>query len=170
MSMIISMTGYSYIGCYANTKNNTKSLYQVYENEKFGFTIQFPLSWNGFYLIDESAKDYIKVCFVGKSETSKYFYAEGSKNIIGLPMFFIGNENYVKKNESIDKIRKIGISHKINYYYFTSTDYPIGVLYDVYNDSDNKDEKEKRKAYNDFLKAKQMEKDIDGILKTFKEK
>jgi hypothetical protein len=170
--LMLILTGYNYTRCFADIKKSdtNQKQYRIYENKKFRFTLQIPLSWNGYYIVDESAEDYIKVNFVGSSKTSKYFTSEDPEKITGLTMFFIGNENYIRNNDFIDGSRKIGISNKINYYYFTSTDYLIGVLYDVFNDPNIKDKEEKKHAYSDFIKAKQMEKDIDGILKTFKAK
>ncbi|MGE5549481.1 MAG: hypothetical protein ACM3ZC_03000 [Bacteroidota bacterium] len=95
---------------------------------------------------------------MGKSKISRTDFDDSGS--IGLTMFYISNEQYIKNQQFIDNVRKIGTSHKVNYYYSTSTDYPIGALYDIYNSPDITDKEEKTRAYNDFQKAKQMENNI----------
>jgi len=58
--------------------------------------LSFPESWDGYYIIDENAEDYIKISFVGESETSKYIESEDPRKVAGLTMFYIGNEKYLK--------------------------------------------------------------------------
>ncbi len=139
----------------------------VYKNEMLGFSLEFPESWRDYYLIHTSDdENCIEVCFIGKSNISKNF-DESSGNPKGLPMFYICSEKYIEEDGFIDNLQKIGTSRGVDFYYFTSTDYPIGVLLDVYQ-SDCQDTDEKNLAYQDFDKAKKMEEDIEFILKTFK--
>ena len=166
---LIILTNNFTIGCYAVTSKGTapKNQYQTYMNKRFRFTLQFPLGWKGYYIIDESDRDCIVISFIGKSNVSKYGDLENPDIITGLTMFYIGNDESIKDG-FIDGVKKIGTSHKINYYYFTDTDYPVGGLNDFYNDSENTDIEEKKLAHDDFLKAKQMMKDVDQISKSFK--
>lgn len=162
--IIFLLIGCNSINCDAIVINNSNVL--IYQNTKFKFSLQFPKSWSSYFMINEKAEDYIIINFIGKSKVSKAILDSGE--VSGTTIFYIGNEKYIQNNEFIDSIKKIGKSHKINYYYFTGTDYPIGGLNDFYHDP-NVDKKEKVLIYNDYLKAKQMEKDIENILKTFKE-
>jgi hypothetical protein len=166
--LIFVLTGCIDVGFCVNTKKSSTSQYLVYENKKLGFVLQIPKSWNGYYIINDN-DDCVEVNFVGKSKMGKNVDVESNK-MNGLTMFYIASEKYVKNNELVDNVREIGSSRKDKYYYFTSSDYPIGVLFDTYNDPELKDEEEKSKAHDDYLKAKQMEKDIKGIIKSFKAK
>lgn len=135
---------------------------QIYINNNFGFSLTFPESWNGNYIIKDD-KDFITISFMGKSKVSQGL--AGSKE--GLSMFYIGTENYVRSTEFIDSVRKIGKARNVNYYYFTDTDYPVGVLTDYLQDQ-LMDIKEKSLMKKDYIKAKAMEKEINSVLSTFK--
>jgi len=135
----------------------------LYESKKFGYTLEFPVSWEGNYIIHEN-DDFIEVCFIGQSETSKGLFYESDK-IQGLRMFCIGKESFIHDGEFLDSVYEIGESGGEKYYYFTGTDYPIGGLMDEYIE----DEEEKKLMASDLIKAKEMEKDIESILNTFKE-
>jgi hypothetical protein len=152
------------VGCSnAGTANSSKSVQgEIYENKKLGFTLELPASWKGNYIIHEY-EDSIEVCFIGQSETSKGLL-NGSNKVNGLTMFFIGNEDCIKKKEFLDGAQEIGESNGVKYYYFTGTDYAIGALMSDYI----KGEQEKKLASDDLLIAKEMEKDINSILSTFK--
>lgn len=162
--LIISLTGCTRINTTEKTEeyNGLESQFKTYESKKFGFTLQFPISWGDYYIIKES-EDYIEVCFVGNSETSKN-YDEDLSKLNGLTMFYIGNEDFINDEELIDSAQKIGRVHDINYYYFTSTDYPLGALISEYIEGED----EKKLAANDYLIAKKMTKDVENITKTFK--
>lgn len=167
--LVFISTKCSSAGFCVGTKTNGITQNKLYENKRFGFVLQIPTSWEGYYIINESNKNYVEVSFVGESKTSKNIDVDSNK-ICGLTLFYIANEAYVKNRKFIDGAKEIGSSHKVKYYYFTNSDYPIGALYDVFNNSEIKDDEEKLKAYNDYLEAKQMEKDIEGIIKSFKAK
>lgn len=164
--LIISLIGCTRINSAETTEvevgNVSESQFETYESKKFGFALQFPISWGDNYIIKES-EDYLEVSFIGNSETSKN-YDEDLSMLNGLTMFYIGSEDYINDMEFIDNAQEIGKVHNINYYYFTSTDYPLGALMSEYIE----DEKEKELAANDYLIAKEMTKDIENIIKTFK--
>lgn len=154
---IIIVIGYSSTRFYAQTNTNQA---QLYENKKLGFSLQFPGSWNGYFIILEE-EDTISVNFVGKSKRSQMI--SGTK-VYGLELFSIGTEKYVKENEFlIDSIKEIGSSNNMKLYYFTSTGVTIEALIDPRADFE-----EKELAANDFIKAKAMREDIPAILNTFK--
>jgi len=146
------------------TDNNKEleSKYKIYESKQFGYSLQFPMSWNNNYIVNES-NDYIEVSFIGKSETSKN-YNENLSKANGLALFYIANEDFIKDQELVDSAQEIGKVNGISYYYFTSTDYPLGALIN----ENIEDENEKKLAMNDFLIATEMSKDIENIIKTFK--
>ena len=162
--LIISLTGCTRINTTEKTEecNGVESQFKTYESKKFGFTLQFPISWDNYYIIKES-EDYIEVNFVGDSEMSKN-YDEDLSKLNGLTMFYIGSEDFINDNEFKDSAQEIGRVHDINYYYFTNTDYPLGALISEYIE----DENEKKLAADDYLKAKEMTKDVENITKTFK--
>ena len=142
--------------------NGPDNQFKTYENEKLGFTLQFPTSWDDNYIIKEEA-DYIEVCFVGDSEQSKNYYEDLAKPN-GLTMFYIGTEDYVKENPFLDSVKEVGKVNDISYYYFTDTDFPLGALTSEYIE----DENEKKLAEDDFTIAMEMIEDVESIIKTFK--
>ena len=144
--------------------NPTQTNSLVYKDEAMGFTLDFPISWKEYYIVNKTSEDCIEVCFIGKSNASKSIYDSDTN---GLPLFYIATEDYVTNGFVTDRIMVIGVFGNMKYYYFTSTDYPIGMLYDVYNDIDI-DKEARELAYADFLKARQMENEIQGVLKTFR--
>lgn len=162
--IIFSLTGCMKIDTTEKTgeSNGLDSQFKTYESKTFGFTLQFPISWGDNYIIKES-EDYIEVNFVGDSETSMN-YDEDLSKINGLTIFYIGSEDLINDHEFIDSTQEIGRVHDINYYYFTSTDYSLGALTCEYIE----DENEKKLAANDYLIAKEMIKDVENIIKTFK--
>lgn len=134
-----------------------------YLNEKFGFNLQIPVSWDNNYIIHEY-EDCIEVCFVGVSKKSKQLF-EGSNEVHGLSMFFIGNEKYVSDSEFIDNVYEVGEAKGVKFFHFTGTDYALGVLSDEYIEEEN----EKKLEYIDLEQAKAMEVDKEFILQTFEE-
>jgi len=142
--------------------NGLDSQFIVYENKKFGFSLEFPISWGDNYIIKEN-EDYIEINFVGDSETSKNYYEESSQ-INGLTMFYIGSEDFINDNIFLDSVREIGRANDISYYYFTDTDYPLSALINDYIKDDN----EKKLAADDYIIAKKMTEDIENIIDTFK--
>lgn len=158
--------GCNVIGHSAMAKEGGKSPYQIYENAKFGFTLQIPVSWNGYYIIGEG-KNGIWVSFVGKSEVSKNRSVDGV-TIQGLLFFHIGNEKAVEEGgEAIDSVHEVGVVGRMRYYSYTGTDFEIGALDD---DDPLIPEKERELMHKDLLKAKQMLKDVPQILKSFRAK
>lgn len=155
------LVDYNGLNCYGKADDI------VYKNNKFNYTLKFPVSWRGNYIVNENNEEgYIEVCFIGKSNVSKNYNQETNK-AEGLSMFFVSTERYLKENEFTDGAMKIGKSHHVNFYYFTNTDYPLGALFDTYKSS-TINKKERDLAHNDFIKATKMEKDIKDILKTFR--
>lgn len=136
---------------------------ELYENKEIGFILEFPSKWKGNYIVHEY-DDFIQVCFVGESETSKEMQ-EGSNQVQGLSMFYIGSESCVAESEFIDSVREVGMIDKIKYYHFTNTDFPLGALTSEYIEG----AEEKKLAEADYAKAMEMQKDIDTILSTFRE-
>ena len=159
----------SYSSIYATIKKDISSIksvtqFEIYKNKRLGFMINIPKSWKGNYIIDDFSDGSIGISFIGKSKLSKN-YSEESKKSMGLPMFYIGSESCVKKLEFIDSVQKIGAVKKIKFYYYTSTDYPLGALKPEFG---SVSEKEKKLAEADYLKSQEMSKDIEKILKSFK--
>jgi hypothetical protein len=136
---------------------------RLYLNEKFGFNLQIPISWDNHYIIHEY-EDCIEVCFVGESATSKQLF-EGSNEVHGLSMFFIGNEACVNDRELIDSVYEVGEVKGVKFFHFTGTDYALGALRYEYI----KEENEIKLANTDLDMAKTMEVDKEYILRTFKE-
>lgn len=150
----------------STTNNSTiaKKENIIYKNLKLGFTMEFPTSWKGHFVIKNGDTDYIEVHFIGKSKISKG--DEGN----GLFMFYIGTEAAFN-DLFTDGKKKIGTANGTDYYYATGTDYPLSALdltTDQYSNESVSDEKERKLMGEDFAKAKEMEKDIQSILKTFK--
>lgn len=165
VSLIIGL-GCSVIGHSAVAKEGGKSPYQLYESAKHGFTLQIPVSWNGYYLIREG-KNTIRVAFVGKSEVSGN-YSEDGKTLLGLLLFYIGNGKAVSEGaDFIDSVHEIGVVGGVRYYSYTGTDFEIGCL-----DSDDPmiPEEERELRHEDLLKANEMLKDVPQILKSFRAK
>lgn len=163
----------SNFACYANKDAPTarENQYFIYENNKLGFTLKIPVSWNGHYMIDTSDANYIQVSFIGQSKTSKWGDPEWAdfQEVTGLTLFCIGNQASIKDNEPIADIKKIGVAHGNNLYYFTSLDCPTNILIDVHSDSAGKyDKEEKDLAWDDWLYAVEMEEDVEGIIKSLK--
>jgi hypothetical protein len=136
----------------------------VYQNKKMGFELTLPKNWSGWYIVHEG-EDFIAVSFYGKSETATVRYSEDGEGWPGLLMFFIGNETFIDDSflDSIEEIGKVGTT---KFYYATPTDYPVGSLFDVELFADDASEIALAKA--DYKRAKQMEDDVEDILKTFK--
>ncbi len=142
----------------------------IYKNLELGYSLEFPESWRGHCLLDESDSGFLRIAFVGESKISKYAESDSKDKSVGITMFYIGSENFIKDEQFIDSVEKIGTARQINYYYFTNTDYPLGVL-DTSEQVVSElvyDDQEKQLMQSDFNKARQMEKDIDSIKKTFK--
>lgn len=141
---------------------------ETYVSERLGFAIDFPKSWHGYYIVDESYENLVRVSFIGKSKTSEGFDEDSTKKS-GLLMFFIGPE---VDREFSDSVKQIGTVASVDYYYGTSTDYPVGALF-VSPESNPEEmginEEEMKLMEEDFKKAKEMEKDVEDILKTFRE-
>ena len=142
----------------------------MYENKELGFQITFPNSWKNYYVInwqgyftDNSVKECIRICFYGESEPSRSY----DDDITGVPMFYICTENYLKnRGGGVAAVKKIGQVGDQSFYKFSQTDYPLDVLNpDFWSDTYTSIELDKVKR--DYKKAKEMEKDIDLILKTF---
>jgi hypothetical protein len=125
----------------------------------------FPQSWKGYYKIEEGDTNYIEVYFIGQSKISK------GENGNGLFMFYIGTEEAFN-DLFTDGNRNIGNIKGVDYYYATGTDYSLGAL-DLSTDQSSSenitDQTERKLMDEDFHKAQEMQKDIDGILKTFKQ-
>ncbi len=145
-----------------NEAKTSKSI--VYTNTKLGFTLDFPQSWEGNYIIKEYDEDFIGVHFIGQSEMGR-----GEDND-GLFMFYIGTEDALAELFA-DGNTIIGTANGRDFYYATGTDYPLSSL-DLSSDETLsemiKDENERKLMQDDFAKAKQMEADIENIIKTFK--
>lgn len=109
----------------------------------------------------------IDVSFIGKSQTSKGYLSD-SNVIEGLYMFSIGSEEFVNDDQFVDSVKKIGKAHGVNLYFFTGTDYSLGDLVDY--EGYEMDKEEKKLACQDHIKAQKMMKDVDNILKTFRER
>lgn len=138
----------------------------TYTNETFGFQLTFPESWDNYYVIYQY-EEYIFICFFGESEEGQFEHYPGE--VPGAPMFYIGTESRVQSLGGYAcAVKKIGKVGETNFFYYTSTDYPISSL-DPTNEYANKySEDEKIKMKNDYQKAREMEKGIDAILETFK--
>jgi hypothetical protein len=152
-----------------NNGNNTPDIAFeqpiIYKNERLGFELTFPGSWDGWYTINEIEDNAIEVAFYGKSKTSTLEFVE-EYGKPGLHMFFIGNETFIEEPLFLDSIEKIGSIGADKYYYATSTDWPLGVLIDY--DSKKLDETESALIKVDFEKAMQMTDEIEDLLRTFK--
>ena len=134
-----------------------------YENTNMGFMLKFPQSWNESYSIKVKDTEYIEVYFFGQSKLSK------GEDGDGLFMFSIGTEEALK-DSYFDIVKKTGMSNGKDYYYAIGRDYPLSAL-DVnsneFIEDLIKDENEIGLMNEDFIKAREMEKDIPGILQSF---
>jgi hypothetical protein len=125
------------------------------------YNIDIPARWvNNF----KAARTQCGVAFnfVGKSKMSRYYNDTAKKNQ-GLNMFYIGTKQQMDKFKFYDSAKKIGTINKVDYYYFTQPDYPVGALKTVI-----KDKKEQALMESDFKIAVNMQKDVNSILKTFR--
>jgi len=139
----------------------------VYKNEKLGFELAFPESWRGWYVINEIRENAVEVAFYGKSKTSTVeFLEEDGKP--GLHMFFVANEAFIEESPFLDGIEEIGTVGAMKFYYATTTDWPLGVLFDGGMSSDTNDETETLLIISDFEKAMQMTDEVGDIILTFK--
>ena len=145
--------------------NSTGNQIITYVNNESGFALDFPKSWKGYYLVNDSTEATVKVSFVGRSNYAKGFNEE-TNTYDGLLMFSISSE--ANLGEFADSKRKIGTVDGVDYFYVKGTDYPIGGLKDYIDMDMAKDNQEKELLENDYNKAKKMEKDIDNILETFR--
>ncbi len=145
--------------------NSLKNQVITYVNKESGFALDFPKSWEGYYAVNDSEKDYIRVSFTGKSKFGKGFNDE-TNTYDGLQMFVICSENNL--NEFLDGKKKIGTVNGINYYYATGTDYPIGALKDYIDMDMGSNEQEKNLVQSDYDKAREMEMDVEKISNSFR--
>lgn len=149
--------------------NTEKSQSIIYTNDKLGFSLELPETWKESYIINEYEEGFIEVSFIGQSKVSKGYIGD-TKYSDGLLMFYIVTSK-VLEEFPLDQGKKIGNINGMDFYYATATDYAIGAL-DLSEDqamSDLITDKAERGLMQvDYIKAKEMEKDIDEILKTFK--
>lgn len=146
----------------------------VYKNLDQGYQLTFPENWRGWYLIDKPDNNFIRVKFYGRSKTGTIAAKEYFGG--GLPMFLIMSEVGIEENEPLDSVRKIGTIKAVNYYFATGTGSDVGVLFSIANKESaarqtakyEVDETELELAAQDWAKVQQMQKDIEGILHTFK--
>lgn len=139
----------------------------LYVNKILGFSLELPKKWSGSYDVkiltdaNEKTKDVIELDFVGKSEKSKN----------GLPMFYIGTKEALSAGNYKINGDKIGTTLGKDYFYATSTEDSLGVL-DIEHLSaglsQEFDSIQKELMQSEFKKAKEMEKDADTIVKSFK--
>ncbi|MCK9479890.1 MAG: hypothetical protein M0R40_10405 [Firmicutes bacterium] len=138
----------------------------VYINNKCGYSITFPLDWEGWYAINEFDEGSVEVKFLGKSKTGSILDFDFSRG--GLSWFFILTEQALREAD-YDSIKLIGTINESNYYYATGTSSYVGALhfassrdygYDL-------DETELDLAAKDLDKLGQMGLQVDDILKTF---
>lgn len=141
-----------------NAPNSDTAGTGIYENKRLGFTLQIASSWEGYWDIVEY-EDCVSFNFVGRSNTAKEYAPT--------VFFFLGNEKCVEEAPFIDGVKQIGFSGGSKIYYYTTTDYPVGAFDDVAGRPDT-DPDEKKLCGSDFEKARAMEKDIPGILESFK--
>lgn len=156
-----------FAGYNAEAKKGASAKFKTYSNDKFKFSLQFPVSWDRYYVIHQQSS-FIEISFLGNSKASKNYHAKSKKNL-GLTMFYIGTHDYITKNK-IAGAQQIGVSHGVKFYFFLNVRNPINTLLQIYNNPKVKDKTEKKQAINDFKRAKEMEKEIKAILKTFRAK
>jgi hypothetical protein len=140
----------------------------IYRNEKLGFELSFPESWDGWYLINAIGENAIEVAFFGRSILSATdFFNEGGAP--GLHIFLVANEAFITEGAFLDSIKEIGIAGAERFYFATTTDYPLGALKDNGEAYFRKlDEAETALVKADFEKAMKMRDDVDSILQTFR--
>lgn len=145
----------------------------VYKNTDLGFELTFPESWDEYYKVHDTDGG-IHVYFYGRSNAGK---GEQFNNGKGLSLFMILDEETVS-TEILDSVKKIGTAKGINYYYATATDLQLAPII-IPNDNLLKEYVDMygEELYgnaqislikHDWEKAQQMQKDIPGILETFK--
>lgn len=152
-----------------NDVNTTVNQTIVYSNAKLGFILEFPKTWDGHYSIEDIGDKMIRVNFIGNSKAGQGFVGDTQESN-GLLMFYIGKEGAFNDLE-VDSKKEIGTINGIDICFAVGTDYPIGSL-DLSTDQSMSDlvtdKSERELMKNDFLKAKEMEADIENVLRTFK--
>ncbi|HAZ22416.1 MAG TPA: hypothetical protein DCY85_03880 [Firmicutes bacterium] len=157
----------AFAGYHVEAKNGAAAKFKTYSNDKFKFSLQFPVSWDRNYVIHQQSS-FLEISFLGNSKAGKNYHAKSKKNL-GLTMFYIGTHDYVTKNK-IAGAQQIGVSRDVKFYFFLNARNPINTLLQIYNNPKVKDKNEKKQALDDYKRAKEMEKDIKAILKSFRAK
>ena len=132
--------------------------FMTYVNDAFGFSLDFPVSWTGFYKVNDVDKSIISFNFVGKSE-----YSRKVEDGDGIPLFYITS----KKGEG-EKIGKVG---KKTFYFIRGDETLFEDFKDqveTYMNMDGEAE-ETKFLQEDYANIERMLKDIDSIIETFKE-
>ena len=60
-----------------------------YINHKYGYKVTFPEKWAGWFLIDDTEPDKVRICFYGKSEASRFGEYSYSERNYGISLFDI---------------------------------------------------------------------------------
>lgn len=157
----------------ASTQEDNKNG-QTFTSKKLGVSIDFPKSWNDKFIVAESCINnsnigYIEVRFFGTSMTGVGLVHGMANN--GLTMLYIGTtEGLNTANEDVINRKKIGTFKGRDYYYGTSTESPEVVLADTNRVVLNKpkDAKELELCAKDLVTLKEMKKQVDDIIKTFR--
>ncbi len=68
-----------------------------YVNHKLGYEIIFPLSWPGWFIIDDSEPEDVRIMFYGKSEAGKF--CKTSDSGYGIPLLNIVTEEIMEKKD-----------------------------------------------------------------------
>ncbi|MNZ82068.1 hypothetical protein D3C78_1007550 [compost metagenome] len=145
---------------YSETENDI-----IYTNNKLGFNIKLPKSWEDSYIIQES-DDGIDVYFIGQSKTSKN-ESDMASEVGGLYLFSIATKNSIKDDiDSLDSIEDIGTAKGKEFVTYTGTDCSICILNDEEDSNVDNTELNLRKA--DWQKASKMYEDRQIVVKSFK--
>lgn len=145
----------------------------VFQNEKDGYQLTFPETWQGWYRLDVR-EDSVGVWFLGKSQTGKKHV--GDDKYEGIPMFTIIQERGYNLKD-YDNIIYIGKVKGVNYFYGTGTSNNFDVLQEIANGKKPErwyrdyeiDEKEIQLAKQDLEKVNRMKEEINSILASFRE-
>lgn len=156
-----------FAGYNVEAKNGASAKFKTYSNDKFKFSLQFPVSWDRYYVIHQQSS-FVEISFLGNSKASKNYHAKSKKNL-GLTMFCIGTHDYITQNKIVGA-QQVGVSHGVKFYFFLNVHNPINTLLQISNNPKVKDKNEKKHALDDYKRAKKMEKDIKAILKSFRAK